>query len=46
MTEIAMPQIDRAGSKAQARGRAIQRFALSDTFFRLLDASAPHSPFC
>ena len=40
MTEIAMPQIDRAGAKAQARGRAIQRFAWNDNFFRLLTQAA------
>ena len=40
MTEIAMPQIDRAGPKAQARGRAIQRFAWNDNFFRLLTQAA------
>ena len=40
MTEIAMPQIECAGSKAQMRERAIKRFALSDNFFRRLTQSA------
>ncbi len=36
MTEIAMAQIELAGSKAMMRGRAIKRFAWSDNFFRRL----------
>ncbi len=36
MTEIAMAQIESAGSKAMMRGRAIKRFAWSDNFFRRL----------
>ena len=40
MTEIAMPQIDAPGSKAQMRERAIQRFAWNDGFFRLLTQGA------
>lgn len=40
MTEIAMPQIDLARSKAEARERATKRFALSDNFFRRLTQSA------
>ena len=40
MTEIAMPQIDLARSKAEARERATKRFALSDSFFRRLTQSA------
>jgi phosphate transport system permease protein len=36
MTEIAMPQIETAGSKVHVRGRAIRRFAASDNFFRRL----------
>ena len=40
MTEIAMPQIDLARSKAEARERATKRFALSDVFFRRLTQSA------
>ena len=33
MTEIAMPQIDAAGSKAETRERAIKRFAVERRFF-------------
>jgi phosphate transport system permease protein len=40
MTEIAMPQIETAGSKVRARESAIQRFAWSDNFFRLLTQAA------
>jgi phosphate transport system permease protein len=40
MTEIAMPQIDLARSKAEARERATKRFAWSDSFFRRLTQSA------
>jgi phosphate transport system permease protein len=36
MTEIAMPQIESAGSKVMMRGRAIKRFAWNDNFFRRL----------
>ena len=36
MTEIAMPQIESAGSRVRVRGRAIRRFAASDNFFRRL----------
>ncbi len=40
MTEITMPQMDAAGSKALARERATKRFAWSDSFFRRLTQSA------
>ncbi|MGB3584762.1 MAG: phosphate ABC transporter permease subunit PstC [Roseiarcus sp.] len=40
MTEITMPQVDVAGSKARARERATKRFAWSDSFFRRLTQSA------
>ena len=40
MAQITMPQIDAAGSKAEARERAIQRFAWNDNFFRLLTQAA------
>jgi len=36
MTEIAMPQIESAGSKVLMRARASKRFAWSDNFFRRL----------
>jgi phosphate transport system permease protein len=36
MTEIAIPPIGTAASKAHMRGRAIRRFAAGDKFFRLL----------
>ena len=40
MTEIAVPQMEAAGIRAQARERATKRFALSDVFFRRLTQSA------
>ncbi len=40
MTEIAMPQIESASSRAHTRGKAIKSFASSDTFFRRLTQSA------
>ena len=40
MTEITMPQMEAAGSKALARERATKRFAWSDNFFRRLTQSA------
>ena len=36
MTEIAMPQIETAGSKVLLRAHAVKRFAWSDNFFRRL----------
>ena len=36
MTEIAIPQVESAGSKVVMRRRAIKRFAWSDNFFRRL----------
>ena len=40
MTQIAMPQIETVNSRVQARGKAIRRFALGDSFFRRLTQSA------
>ncbi len=40
MTEIAMPQVESAGLRAETRGKAVRRFAASDAFFRRLTQSA------
>ncbi len=40
MAEIAMPQVQAASSRDLARGKAIKRFASSDSFFRRLTQTA------
>jgi phosphate transport system permease protein len=40
MSEMVMPQVQTASSRVLARGRAIKRFASSDSFFRRLTQTA------